>query len=160
METVNQDNKATAAAEQPERTFTQSEMEAILGERLAREKAKFSDYETLKDKASRFDQLEEASKTELQKAIERGDALETELKSLKKAAEVRKIHDTVSAETGVPANLLTADTEEECRAQAEAILAFKGPQTYPTVRDAGETKTDFKGNPKQQFADWANQMFG
>lgn len=157
-ETVNQET--TSVPEAAERTFTQTELDAIVSDRLKRDRAKYADYEALKEKAEQFDKMEEASKTELQKAIERGNALENELNSLKKAAEVRKIRDDVSAETGVPANLLTADTEDGCKEQAKAILAFKGPQTYPNVRDAGEVKNDFKGNPKQQFADWASQVFG
>lgn len=53
-ETVNQE-QSNRAAEQPERTFTQSEMNAIIGERLNREREKYADYEVLKDKAQRFD---------------------------------------------------------------------------------------------------------
>lgn len=154
METVNQEVEAV------EKTFTQTELDAIVTDRLKRERAKYEDYEAMKEKAEKFDKMEEANKTELQKAIERGDALENELNSLKKAEELRRMREAISAETGVPASLLTAETEDGCKDQAMAILAFKGPQTYPNVRDAGEAKADYKGNPKQQFAEWANQVFG
>lgn len=158
-ETVKQETTATAP-ETEERTFTQAELDAIVTERLKRDRAKYADYEALREKAEKLDKIEEANKSELEKAIERGNALENELNTLKKAAEVRKIRDSVASETGVPANLLTAETEDGCREQASAILAFKGaPQNYPNVRDAGEAKNDFKGSPKQQFADWANQIF-
>lgn len=157
-ETVNQETTATAP-ETEERTFTQAELDAIVTERLKRDRAKYADYDALKEKAEKLDAMEEANKTELQKAIERGDALENELNSLKKAAEIRKLRDAVSAETGVPASLLTADTEDGCREQAKAIIAFSGSQSYPNVRDAGEAKNDYKGSPKQQFADWANEVF-
>ena len=42
-------------AEGQNRTFTQEELNAIVGKRLAEEKSKFADYEDLKAKASKFD---------------------------------------------------------------------------------------------------------
>ena len=44
-ETVNQ--------EQATKTFTQSELDAIISDRLKRERDKYADYETLKEKATR-----------------------------------------------------------------------------------------------------------
>ena len=58
------------AAEQV-RTFTQEEVNAIVGRRVAETSAKYADYEELKTKAQAFDAAEEASKSELQKATER-----------------------------------------------------------------------------------------
>ena len=61
-ETVNQVNQNTNnenSGTTPERTFTQAELDAVIGERLSRERAKYVDYETLKEKASKFDKAEE-----------------------------------------------------------------------------------------------------
>ena len=124
-------------AEGQNRTFTQEELNAIVGKRLAEEKSKFADYEDLKAKASKFDEMEEANKSELQKATERANALETELNGLKKAEEVRVMRENVAKETGIPSNLLTGTTEEECKAQAEAIKAYAQPSGYPKVKDGG-----------------------
>ena len=55
---------------------------------------------------------------------------------------IRDIRGKVSEEKGVPANLLTASTEEECKKQADAILVFAGKDPngrYPNVRDGGES---------------------
>ncbi|MBQ3979969.1 MAG: phage capsid protein, partial [Lachnospiraceae bacterium] len=90
-ETVNQDTQQTAA--EPERTFTQSEMDAIIRDRLKREREKYADYDALKEKAGRFDAAEEAQKSELQKATERADALQAQLDSMLKADNVRKIRE-------------------------------------------------------------------
>lgn len=152
-ETVNQETNAT------EKTFTQDELNAIVGERLAREREKFADYESLKEKASKYDEAEEASKSELQKATERAEKLESELNGYKKAEELRTIREKVASETGVPANLLTAETEEACQEQAKGILAFKGETSYPTLKDGGEVQGTPKGTTRQQFAEWANQAF-
>ena len=66
-ETVHQE-QTTQTAAQPERTFTQAEMDAIIGDRLNRERQKYADYAELKAKALKFDEAENASKIELQKA--------------------------------------------------------------------------------------------
>lgn len=155
METVNQDmNATTQTANEPERTFTQTELDAIVRDRLQRERNKYADYEAYKEKAEKFDAAEEAQKTELQKATERATALETELNTLKRANEIRVIRDQVAKETGVPATLLTADTEEACKEQAEAIKAFAQPSGYPVVNDAGEITKKISGTPQSSFAEW------
>lgn len=53
------------------KTFTQEQVDRIVQERLARAKATPpADYEDLKAKAARLDELEEAQKTELERATE------------------------------------------------------------------------------------------
>ena len=154
-ETVNQE-QATQEAE-VERTFNQAELDAIISDRLKREREKFADYEALKEKATRLDEIEEASKTELQKATERAEKLESELTQLRRAEEIRQIRDKVASTTGVPATLLSGETEESCIEQAKAIMDFKSSNGYPTVKDAGEIQNTVKGSTRQQFADWANE---
>lgn len=156
METVNQENNATPEA--PERTFTQTELDNIINERLQRERSKFADYKALKEKADSYDQYVEANKSELQKANEKAAALQKELDELKQAAAVKAIREKVSKDTGVPTDLLTGSTEEECKTQADAIKAFAKP-TYPNVRDAGELSGQQKSSTDQQFADWFNNSF-
>ena len=142
-----------------ERTFTQAELNAIVQKRLGEQAAKFGNYEELKEKALKFDEIEDKAKSELQKATERADALQKELEGLKQAEVVRNIREKVSKETGIPATLLTGSTEEECKTQAEAIKAYAKP-TYPSVRDAGEPAGQAKkGSTATQFAEWFNQSF-
>lgn len=140
-----------------ERTFTQTELDKIVGERLAREREKYADYDAIKEKASKLDSMEEASKSELQKITEKATALETELNALKKEKEVETLRRNVSKETGVPENLLTGQTEEECKEQAQAIKAFADPG-YPSVKDQAPQNAP-SGTAKEQFAEWARQVF-
>ena len=154
---------ATVATQEPNageqiRTFTQEEVNAIVGKRLAEEKGKFSDYEDLKAKAMKLDEIEEANKSELQKATERANNLEAELNGLKKAEEVRLMRENVAKETGVPSSLLNGDTEESCKAQAEAIKAYAQPGGYPKVKDGGEVPQNTNGSTKQQFAEYMSKM--
>lgn len=156
-ETVNQEQ--APKNENAEKTFTQSELNAIISDRLKRESEKYADYETLKEKASRFDEIEEASKTELQKANERAAKLETELSQLRKNEQIRTIREKVATEHGIPASLLSGDSEETCTEQAKALLEFKSAATYPTVKDGGEIQNNLKRSTRDEFADWANENF-
>jgi hypothetical protein len=151
-ETVNQEQ--TNEAEQ--KTFTQDELNAILNDRLKREREKHADYAALKEKAEKLDKLEEASKSEIQKMTEKAERLQQELDQIKQAESIREIRAKVAKETGIPENLLTGSTEEDCTAQAEAIKAFAKP-AYPTLRDAGEaTGAVSGGSTAAQFAEWFN----
>lgn len=154
---------ATVTTQEPNageqiRTFTQEEVNAIVGKRLAEEKGKFSDYEDLKAKAMKLDEIEEANKSELQKATERANNLEAELNGLKKAEEVRLMRENVAKKTGVPSSLLNGDTEDACKAQAEAIKAYAQPGGYPKVKDGGEVHQNTNGSTKQQFAEYMSKM--
>lgn len=162
-ETVDQGTKAAQAAAdtsgqeaRTERTFTQAELDAILGDRLARERAKFADYDALREKAGKYDAQEEAGKTELQKATDKAAKLESELKSLRQEIDTRNAREKVSAATGVPAQLLTGSTEEECKKQAEALKAWRGENSgYPPLRDGGEVSSASPGGKtRDQFAEF------
>ena len=152
---TNQENKITQDA--PEKTFTQDEVNRIVTNRLA----KYSDYETLKAKAEKFDEAEEANKSELQKALDKANKLQTELDNLQKQNTIRQVRDEVSQTTGVPASLLTGSTKEECEAQANAIAAYKAqsaPAAYPSVKDGGDPQLNAKKTTRDQFADWLNSQ--
>lgn len=122
-ETVKQESTTTAAAveQQAGRTFTQDEVNAIVTERLNRERAKYADYNDLKAKA------------------EQRDAVQAQLDELNRAAARKEMLARVTAATGCPAELLTEETEEACTAQAKAIMKFANPDPgYPIVRDLGD----------------------
>ncbi len=156
-ETVNQVNTNTA---EPERTFTQEEMDAIIGDRLKRERAKYADYDSLREKASKYDEIEEQSKSMLQRETERADGLQKELDDMKKASAVRELRERIANETGVPYQLLTADTEDGCAEQAKAILSFAKPDGYPSVKDGGETRhSPGKKSTRDQFAEFMKDNF-
>lgn len=156
-ETVKQEN-ATEVKEAVEKTFTQAELNQIVQERLQREREKYADYESMKEKANRLDQIEEDAKSELQKAQEKAEKLQAELSAVKHAEEIRTIRDKVAQATGVPANLLSGETEDLCTEQANAILSFKSSTPYPTVKDGGEVQINNKLDPRAAFKDWASEM--
>jgi hypothetical protein len=104
---------------------SQEELDRIIGQRLAREQAKYAGFEDIKAKAEQYDALEERNKTELQKALDRAAAAEA------LAAEATKVslRSEVAAAKNVPASLLSGSTKEELEAAADALLAFRGEQT-------------------------------
>ena len=85
-----------------DKTFTQAEVDSIVEGRLAREKQKYADYEDLKEKASKYDEYQEQSKTELQKEKEKSDALQAKLSTLEKKDTVRQVREKVAKDTSVP----------------------------------------------------------
>lgn len=156
METVNQEVNATQ--EQQEAKFTQADLDRIVKDRLTREREKYGDYDALKAKADKFDEIEEASKTELQKATERAKALQDELDAFKKAESLRTMREKVAHDTGIPVNLLTAESEDACKEQAKQILEFSRPSGYPQVKDGGEVRTSGKKSTRDSFAEWFNNQ--
>ena len=158
METVNQEMQTATQenAGEETKTFTQADVDKIVGDRLQRERSKYSDYEALKEKADKYDEVVESEKTELQKAMEKAEALEAELNSMKKAEAIREIKTKVATETGIPAHLLTGETEEACKEQAEAIKAFAKP-AYPVIKDGGEVQNVKGQSTRDQFAEWFAQ---
>ena len=136
---IQADNATQGAPAEPERTFTQAEMDAIIGDRLKRERAKYADYDELARKAKAYDEAADASKSELQKAVEERDSYKARFEELEgklaRAEQVAK----VAAEQGVDAELLArmnGDVEENAaflKAQAET------KSKYGAVHDAGES---------------------
>lgn len=153
---IEQETQSTQEEEaKSSRTFTQDEVNTMIGERLAKERKKYSDYEAIKDKATRFDALGDYQAT-LKSKDDKIVALQNEVDALNKGNEIRTIREKVSSETGVPISLLTADTEDAMKAQADAIIAFAKPK-YPNVKDSGEFNGAQKASVEEQFAEWFNQ---
>ena len=140
-----------------ERTFTQAEMDAIIGDRLKRERAKYADYEDVKAKAQQFDAAQEAAKTDLEKAVEERDRLKEQLDRLEaqveqweseriRAEQVAK----AAAEHGVDPALLArmaGDVDENAQFLKQQLAA---QPHYPTLND--------QGDPKPQTASKADIM--
>lgn len=94
----------------------------------------------------------------LQAEKDRADNLQSQLDALQKADSLRAIRDKVSGEKKVPAHLLTAETEEDCIKQAEAILAFANPDGYPPVEDGGSPNNTGKTGLDAAWASLAKKI--
>ncbi len=130
---------ATQGAPAEEKTFTQAQMDAIIGDRLARERAKYADYSELKQKAEAYDQAEELSN---QKATERAERAEAQLADMRSRAEAERMKAEIAADRGIPAELLRGSDRAELEAHADAIkAALAGVQRFPNVSDGGDGGT-------------------
>ena len=138
-----------------EKTFTQAEMDSIIEGRLAREHEKYADYDSLKEKAGKYDEMQEQSK----KANEKANALQEQLDQLKKDGTVRQAREKVAKDTSVPVELLTGEDEETCKKQAEAILKFAKPKSYPGTK-GNKGKTTEYHEKDDAMREFAHQIFG
>ena len=136
------------------KTFTQAELDAIVGERLGRLKAKYADYDELKTKAAAYDEAAEASKSELQKAVEERDRYKARLDKLEADAKRAELVAKVAAEQGVDAALLSrmsGDVEENAAFLKEQLDSQ--PKHYQ-VPDNGEAQANaVRKATAQQFAE-------
>lgn len=111
----------TPAAEEFTPITSQKELNAALKDRLDRERAKFKDYNDIKAKAAKLDEIEQANLSELEKANGRITTAESERDSAK--AEALRLRTAVTHGISLEdADLfLTGTDEETLTAQAKRL---------------------------------------
>lgn len=115
----NEDSTVEAPAQEPESQEIDWKAESRKWEQRAKDANKrVKELEPFEAKAR---ELEESSKSELEKAQERADTAERALAETQSKA----VRAEVSAAKGVPADLLSGDSKEALEASADAILAFR-----------------------------------
>lgn len=145
------DSATQGAPAEPERTFTQAEMDAIIGDRLKRERAKYADYDELKDKAQQYDAAQEAAKSDLEKAVEERDRLKAEVEQFKAEKERAEAIAKAAAEFKVdPAMLarMAGDVEDNAKFLAEQA---KSAPKYGDMHDGGEKAASSRKYEEQSF---------
>lgn len=128
--------------EEEAKTFTQEQVDEIIKNRLARVKNDIpADYEELKEKASKFDELENANKTELQKANEQLEKLRKEVAQRDETERIRGLKADISKETGVPADLISGTSKKDMLEFAQRVAEYAKKDTAPVVNHAGQFAT-------------------
>ena len=129
----------TSQTAEEQKTFTQEEVDALIKKRLARVKSDApADYEELKSKAQKFDELQEANKTEEQKATEQLEQLKSDIAKRDTLDKQRALKAQVSKETGVPVDLISGANEEEMKEFAEKVAQFAKKDSAPVLSNAGK----------------------
>lgn len=107
------------------KTFTQADLDRIVGQRVAEERGKYADYDDVKAKATKLDALEAEGKTPDQRLKD----LETQLadeRSARQKAELAQLRSDRAGEVeGFPKSLvkkLTGNTAEEVDAEITEIM--------------------------------------
>lgn len=102
------------------KTFTQADVDRLIADRINRERKKFDGHDDLKKKAAKFDELEAAKKSEVEKLNDQLTAAQVELQGFK-VAEIRR---SAADEAGLPAKyakFITAADEAEALEQAKEL---------------------------------------
>lgn len=125
-----------------DKTFTQADLDRIVGERIGRERAKYEgvDLDDLKSKAQKLAELEASQQTEAQKLTAERDTYKTNAEQA--AAENLRLR--VAAEKKLPVELmdrLRGGTEAEMKADADKLLEL----VSPTPSLDGGTRTTAAG---------------
>lgn len=112
------------------------------------------------DKARAYDELQEQSKTELQRVQEQAAAYKRQVDELSAKAERDAARAKVAKETGVPAELVAGDDEESMRAFAEAVAKWGKPSSAPRTRKPGSFSADAGDGRDAAKRELARQLFG
>lgn len=157
-----------------DRTFTQEQVDRIVQERLSRAKSTPpSDYEDLKAKAAKLDELEQANATELEKAVARAEKAEAERQSAIEAANKRLVEAAVLAEATAqkairPEHLhrlidtgqVTVGDDGQVTGAKEAVEAFlkANPEYVGSPAGGGADQGAREGGVKQLTRDQLKTM--
>lgn len=107
---------------------SQDELNRLIGDRVKRATAKYADYDDVKAKANKLAEIEESSKTEAQKAIERAEAAERRASELERQNTAARL----AAEYGVPVEVIHGGDEAAMRAVAERVQSWAGQRAPAT----------------------------
>lgn len=133
---------------------TQADVDKVVESRLERERKKFADYDTLKEKAGKVDTINKDWETKLGEKDTAIGELQGKLKSAELATEkVKVVHEfKLSDEL---AEFVTGDTADELRERAEKLSKGIGTSGGKVVikKDPkpGEKQTDSKQIAKKLF---------
>jgi len=159
---------------------SETELNNFIGGRVdkarANEAKKYPDYENLKAKAAKLDELQAASMTQDEKAAAKIRELETALADSEKhfADQLRAITRKAVAEAkDVPEDTITGDTREEMEASADALLEWRGkgkPKGFAAVPaggsgasntvNAGGNAADARRQKMELAAAMVRQLYG
>ena len=135
------------------KSFTQEQVDQIVEKRLAKERGKYKDYDELKSKAMRLDEMENAGKSELALRKQIDDAA-AEKQHAEWVSEVAK-------DKGVPAELLRGGTKEELEAHADLLQAALHPASKPPqVRNQTGAPSHQNNSKDAEELSYIHQLLG
>lgn len=134
--------------------FLQPEVDEIVTKRLDRERSKFADYDSLKEKAAKVDTVENEWKTKLEEANTKATDLEKQVGAAKlETDKVKIVHEFKLPED--LAEFVTGETADEMRTKAEKLA--KGVKPGSVDLDKKPKPSDEKANDSKQMA---GKLFG
>ncbi len=121
--------------QEEQKSFTQEQVNALLAQQKRSVAEKFADYDDVKAKAEKLDQIEQSSKSELQKLAEENATLKTRVESFERDQQVKQWAAEIVKDSPVPASALRGTTREELEAHFKELEALipKSQQKRPVV---------------------------
>lgn len=126
-----------AAQNDEQKTFTQSQLNAIVAQTRREAESRFQGYDDYKTKAGQLDQLTASAKSDLQRANDEA----ADFKAKHEAAQdtvtslqTQLLRQEIAAEKGLPAKLwkrVGGSTKEEIEADVAELLESSGPAPKP-----------------------------
>lgn len=116
-----------AAPPATDRTFTQSEVNALLADERRKTSSKYADYDDLKAARTRLDEYEltrDTAEKAAAEALSRGKKAAEEAEAAKRAAEATVLRYTIAGDHGLTpaqARWLSGDTDEEIRKSLKSM---------------------------------------
>lgn len=145
------DENGTQQAGPTPRTFTQEEVNELMGKVRREVSGRYADYDALREKATAYDEAQEAAKTDAQRTREAIEAARAEAKKANDALaamQAERDHAQLVAKvaeaTGVPASLITGADEEAMTASAIAIAAYAKTASTAAPVDKGGAASGHK----------------
>ena len=141
---------------------SQDDLNRALKDRLDRERAKFADYNDLKAKAGRLDEIEQANKSEIDKANDRVTKAEAEAAKVPSlvAGQLRehlvKLHEIDADDAEL---FLTASDPELLLKQVDRLLA-QGSQRKKTGNVVPREGTSPASSGGDDMRSFTNELFG
>lgn len=151
-EAANKETQQDSTSSTTTKTFTQEDVDRIVSDRVVRERTKYADVE---EKAKKFDELQEANKSDLEKVTGERDTFKTNAE--KAASENLRLR--VAIDKQLPSELvdrLRGSTKEELEADADQLLQLVKP-TSPTSFDGGKGR---EGDTPTSMNDFLRKAVG
>ncbi len=122
---------------------SQEELNKIVESRLARERAKYADYDELKSAKTELDKIKDSQKTDQQKSADLIANLQKELGGYKQRDQVNAWATGIVKDSTIPANALRGSTREELEehfSQLESLVVQAKPK--PKAVPSGKSPED------------------
>lgn len=143
------------------KSFTQEQVDQIVERRLAKERGKYKDYDELKSKAMRLDEMENAGKSELDKLKESNAALRKQIDDAAAEKQHAEWVSEVAKDKGVPAELLRGSTKDELEAHADLLQAALHPASKPPqVRNQTGSPSHQNNSKDAEELSYIHQLLG
>lgn len=136
---------------------SQEQFDGLVKDRLAREKAKYADYDDLKTAAEAFEEQKTALEQQIADAVSRAETAEGKVQEFETEKQISSWRDEVAKAAGVPADALRGSTKEEFEAHAEVLKPLVTAATAgPIVRTVGDSP-----NPQtSEESEFVTSLFG